>query len=61
MSALTKPTAASERLAIEGGTPEGVLQIAGKLQRQGSSIKVRHIAEVLAGQGGDTAIGEPAK
>ena len=38
-----------------------LMQIAGKLQRQGSSIKVRHVAEVLAGQGGDTAIGEPAK
>ncbi len=38
-----------------------LMQIAGKLQRQGLDIKVRHVAEILAGQGGDPAIGEPAK
>lgn len=37
-----------------------LMQIAGKLQRQGLKIKVRHVAEILAGQGGDAAIGEPA-
>ena len=36
-----------------------LMQIAGKLQRQGAAIKVRHVAEVLAGQGADPAIGEP--
>src|SRR5882757_7898288 len=32
--------------------------IAGKLQRQGSPIKVRHVAEVLAGMTDEPAIGE---
>ena len=36
-----------------------LMQIAGKLQRQGAAIRVRHVAEVLAGQGADPAIGEP--
>lgn len=37
-----------------------LMQIAGKLQRQGLDIKARHVAEILAGQGADPAIGEPA-
>ncbi|HVZ02754.1 MAG TPA: (Fe-S)-binding protein [Dongiaceae bacterium] len=37
-----------------------LMNIAGKLQRQGSTIKVRHVAEVLAGMTQDPAIGEPA-
>ena len=35
-----------------------LMNIAGKLQRQGSAIKVRHVAEVLAGMGDEPAIGE---
>ncbi|HVO01218.1 MAG TPA: (Fe-S)-binding protein [Candidatus Cybelea sp.] len=35
-----------------------LMNIAGKLQRQGSSIKVRHVAEVLAGMTEEPAIGE---
>jgi L-lactate dehydrogenase complex protein LldE len=35
-----------------------LMNIAGKLAREGSSIRVRHIAEVLAGQGDQPAIGE---
>lgn len=35
-----------------------LMNIAGKLQRQGSSIKVRHVAEVLAGMTDTPAIGE---
>ena len=38
-----------------------LLNMAGKLQREGSPIKARHIAEVLAGMGELAAIGEPAK
>ncbi|MFG1425474.1 (Fe-S)-binding protein [Roseixanthobacter glucoisosaccharinicivorans] len=38
-----------------------LMNMAGKLQRMGRDIKVRHVAEVLAGQGGDPAIGEPAR
>jgi L-lactate dehydrogenase complex protein LldE len=37
-----------------------LMNIAGKLQRQGSAIKVRHVAEVLAGMTQDPPIGEPA-
>ena len=38
-----------------------LLNMAGKLKRQGSGIQVRHIAEVLAGQLDEPAIGEDAK
>lgn len=34
-----------------------LLNMAGKLSRQGSTIKVRHVAEVLAGMGDEPAIG----
>lgn len=36
-----------------------LMNMAGKLQRQGSTIRVRHVAEVLAGMGDLPAIGEP--
>lgn len=37
-----------------------LMNIAGKLQRRGASVKVRHVAEVLAGMGDETPpIGEP--
>jgi L-lactate dehydrogenase complex protein LldE len=35
-----------------------LMNLAGKLQRQGSTIKVRHVAEVLADMGDAPAIGE---
>ncbi|HWA48515.1 MAG TPA: (Fe-S)-binding protein, partial [Dongiaceae bacterium] len=35
-----------------------LLNIAGKLKRQGSPVQVRHVAEVLAGMTSDPAIGE---
>ena len=35
-----------------------LLNMAGKLSRQGSTIKVRHVAEVLANMGEEPAIGE---
>jgi len=34
------------------------MNMAGKLQREGQSIKVRHIAEVLAGMTDTPSIGE---
>jgi L-lactate dehydrogenase complex protein LldE len=37
-----------------------LLNMAGKLKRQGSPIQVRHVAEVLAGETAAPAIGEPA-
>ncbi len=36
-----------------------LLNMAGKLQRDGSPVKARHIAEVLAGMADVPAIGEP--
>jgi L-lactate dehydrogenase complex protein LldE len=39
-----------------------LLNIAGRLKREGSPVKVRHVAEVLAGMAGDVpAIGEAGK
>ncbi len=38
-----------------------LLNMAGKLQRQGSLVKARHVAEVLAGMADGPAIGEPLK
>ena len=35
-----------------------LMNIAGKLKRQGSTVRVRHVAEVLAGMTDDAAIGE---
>jgi L-lactate dehydrogenase complex protein LldE len=37
------------------------MNMAGKLLREGSPVKVRHVAEVLAGLGGEPAIGEPER
>jgi L-lactate dehydrogenase complex protein LldE len=36
-----------------------LMNIAGKLRREGSDIEVRHVAELLAGMTADPAIGEP--
>ncbi len=36
-----------------------LMNMAGKLQREGRAVKVRHVAEVLAGMGDHPAIGEP--
>lgn len=36
-----------------------LMNMAGKLQRQGSAVRVRHVAEVLAGMGDKAPIGEP--
>ncbi len=38
-----------------------LLNMAGKLRRDGASIEVRHVAEILAGMTETPAIGEPAK
>ena len=37
-----------------------LMNMAGKLQREGSPVQVRHVAEVLADMGGLAAIGEPS-
>jgi L-lactate dehydrogenase complex protein LldE len=49
-------TGASTVLAGDLGC---LMNMAGKLQREGSGVQVRHVAEVLAGMGGGAAIGEP--
>ena len=36
-----------------------LMNMAGKLQRQGRAVKARHVAEILAGMGDQPAIGEP--
>jgi L-lactate dehydrogenase complex protein LldE len=36
-----------------------LMNMAGKLQREGRAIRVRHVAEVLADMAGLAAIGEP--
>ena len=38
-----------------------LLNIVGKLQREGSPVRARHVAEVLAGMADGPAIGEPQK
>ena len=38
-----------------------LLNIAGKLQREGRAVQARHVAEVLAGMADGPAIGEPAR
>lgn len=37
-----------------------LLNMAGKLKREGSAVKVRHVAEILAGETSAPAIGDPA-
>lgn len=49
---------ASEADTLLAGDLGCLLNMAGKLSRQGSPIKVRHVAEVLAGMGDGAAIGE---
>ena len=34
------------------------MNMAGKLQREGSTVKARHVAEILAGMADGPAIGE---
>lgn len=36
-----------------------LMNMAGKLQREGSAVRIRHVAEVLAGMGDGPSIGEP--
>jgi L-lactate dehydrogenase complex protein LldE len=56
---------ASEADTLIAGDLGCLLNMAGKLARLGSPVKVRHVAEVLAGMTDDTAIGQarpaPAK
>jgi len=49
---------AAEADTLLAGDLGCLMNIAGKLKRQGSSMQVRHVAEVLAGRTDDPAIGE---
>jgi L-lactate dehydrogenase complex protein LldE len=51
--------AASGATTLLAGDLGCLMNMAGKLQRQGSRVRVRHVAEVLADMGDRPAIGEP--
>lgn len=52
---------ASGATTLVAGDLGCLLNIAGKLTREGSDIEVRHVAEVLAGMTDEPAIGRPSK
>ena len=52
----TSPTTGADLLLA--GDLGCLMNMAGKLSRQGRTIAVRHVAEVLAGELADPAIGE---
>jgi L-lactate dehydrogenase complex protein LldE len=54
----TADIAASGADCLLAGDLGCLMNIAGKLQRQGSAVQVRHVAEVLAGMTDTPAIGE---
>ena len=61
---VTKKTAcieASGASLLLAGDLGCLMNMAGKLKREGSAIKVRHVAEVLAGMTDEPAIGEGSK
>jgi L-lactate dehydrogenase complex protein LldE len=55
----TTDIAASGADTLLAGDLGCLMNMAGKLQREGSVVRVRHVAEVLADMGDDAAIGEP--
>ncbi len=54
----TEDIAATEADMVLAGDLGCLMNIAGKLKREGSRIRVRHVAEVLAGMTDEPAIGE---
>ncbi|GBE42529.1 MAG TPA: (Fe-S)-binding protein [Rhizobiales bacterium] len=54
----TANIAASNAPCLLAGDLGCLMNMAGKLSREGRDIEVRHVAEVLAGMSGDPAIGE---
>jgi L-lactate dehydrogenase complex protein LldE len=57
----TANIAASGAGTLLAGDLGCLMNMAGKLSREGKEIRVRHIAEVLAGMTGEPAIGEPER
>ena len=61
-SARSRPTSpAAGAGTLLAGDLGCLMNMAGKLQRVGSAVQVRHVAEVLADMGGIAAIGEAAR
>ncbi len=56
-----KDIAATGADTVLAGDMGCLLNIAGRLSREGSAVKARHVAEVLAGMDDRPAIGEPAR
>ena len=56
-----KDIAATGAETVLAGDMGCLLNIAGRLKREGSAVHVRHVAEVLAGMDDRPAIGEPAR
>lgn len=56
----TANTAATGAGTLVGGDLGCLLNMAGKLKRQGHDIQTRHVVEILAGTEGSAAIAEPA-
>lgn len=57
----TANIAASGAATLLAGDLGCLMNMAGKLSREGKEIRVRHVAEVLAGMGDEPAIGEPER
>lgn len=57
----TKAVAETGADTLLGGDLGCLMNMAGKLQREGKPIKARHVAEVLAGMTDEPAIGEATK
>lgn len=45
---------------LTGGDLGCLLHLAGRMERSGKSLRVRHLAEILANMGNEPALGEPA-
>ncbi len=43
---------------LVGGDLGCLLHLAGRMKRQGKTMRARHVAEILAGMGGEPALGE---
>ena len=61
VEAKTADIAATKADTLLAGDMGCLLNMAGKLKREGSAIRVRHVAEVLAGVTDTPPIGEPIK
>ena len=57
----TADIAATGAATVLAGDLGCLMNMAGKLQRQGIAVNARHVAEVLADMGTDAAIGEPVR